>query len=173
MRLTLNDKKNYIKLYIAGYCQEFKKRIYSPITYINDENVEQVVEQYARLKTTNRPIILEDIYYLSQSSQCKLLKFLEETELKVILLSSSDNISQMLINRCTDVYKRVPKVNSSFRPVNECRSSIDYGDLCYLDSIKKQMYNSPLLYRDDLMVKKFHNKEKLLSIIENEYRSKN
>lgn len=163
----------YIKLYIAGYCQEFKRRVNVPIIYVNDENLEQVIDQYSRFKSMKYPLVLEDIYYLSQVNQCKLLKFLEETKLKVILLASSDNVSPMIINRITDVYKRVPKANSHFIPMNECRNNISFEDLCQTDVVKKQMYNSPLLYRDDVLVKKFSNKEKLLEIIENEYKSKN
>lgn len=163
----------YIKLYIAGYCQEFKRRVNVPIIYVNDENIDQVIDQYSRFKSMRYPLVLEDIYYLSQVNQCKLLKFLEDTKLKVILLASSDNISPMILNRITDVYKRVPKVNSHFIPMNECRNSISSGDLCRTDVIKKQMRNSPLLYRNDILVKKFSNKQKLLEILENEYKSKN
>ena len=166
-------KRTQIKMYIAWYCEEFKKRINLPIIRITDENAETVIDHYARINSMPYPLILEDVSYISPNAQSKLLSFLEETSLNVVLLASSDNISPMLIGRITEIYKRVPKVQTRFTSMDKCRDELNLGGFCPLDVLKKQMHNSPLLYRNDILTRKFSNKERLLKIIENEYKSKN
>ena len=116
----------------------------------------------------NTPLVIEDLYTLSFDCQSRLLKFIEDTNLKIILLSSEDNIIPTVLSRMSLVYKIPEQVYSDLLPLTQARPELDKidSDTYYLDYVKKQRALSPITYYNDLLVRGKSSKNKLLQLLE-------
>lgn len=83
---------------------EFRRQGFQIINVDTPDEARQAVSDLKGVGYTKKPIVLSDVGRL-RSRQAILLKFLEETSLRVILLSSQDNLRSTLLSRMKRVVK--------------------------------------------------------------------
>lgn len=158
----------YPRLYMCRAAQEFKKRMSLRIIQVTKDSITEFLDYYTNIPTMNTPLVIEDLYTLSFDCQSRLLKFIEDTNLKIILLSSEDNIIPTVLSRMSLVYKVPEQVYSDLLPPTQARPELDKidSDTYYLDYVKKQRALSPITYYNDLLVRGKYSKNKLLQLLE-------
>lgn len=159
----------YPRLYIGRAAQEFKKRMNLRVIQVTKDSITDFLDYYSNIPMMINPLVIEDLYTLSFDCQSRLLKFIEDTKLKIILLSSEDNIIPTVLSRMSLVYKIPEQVYSDLLPPSQARSELEKidSDTYYLDYVKKQRALSPVTYYNDLLVKGKSSKNKLLQLLEN------
>ena len=157
----------YPRLYIGKAAQELKKRIQFPVYQVTKETLSEFIEYYSTIPVMKFPLVIEDLAYLPVDSQSNLLKFIEDSKLNIILLSSEDQIITTILSRMSLVYKIKEKVVSDFNSPRQAQEELDKidQDTYYLTYVKKQMQLSPISYYYDQYVGNKPNKNKLLQII--------
>ena len=157
----------YPRLYIGKAAQELKKRVSFPVYSITKENIVEMISFYSTIPKLNNPLVLEDITYLSLNEQGMLLKFIEDSQLKIILLASEDNVIPTILSRMSLVYKIKDKITSLFLSYKQGKEELDSidKDTFYLDYIKKQRMVSPISFYYDNYIGNKRNKDKLLQLI--------
>lgn len=157
----------YPRLYIGKAAQELKKRVSFPVYSITKENIVEMISFYSTIPNLNNPLVLEDITYLSLNEQGMLLKFIEDSQLKIILLASEDNVIPTILSRMSLVYKIKDKITSLFLSYKQGKEELDNidKDTFYLDYIKKQRMVSPISFYYDNYIGNKRNKDKLLQLI--------
>ena len=155
------------RLYIGKAAQELKKRIQFPVYQVTKETLSEFIEYYSTIPVMKFPLVIEDLAYLPVDSQSNLLKFIEDSKLNIILLSSEDQIITTILSRMSLVYKIKEKVVSDFNSPRQAQEELDKidQDTYYLTYVKKQMQLSPISYYYDQYVGNKPNKNKLLQII--------
>ena len=173
----------YPRLYVGETAKVFKyKNPYLPVYQLYKDNIREFIEYYSTQQISARPLVIEDIYYLPESCQTDLLKFVEETQLKVVLLSSYDNIIPALLSRMAYVYKEERIIKTSFLSPSEARKEMfnsTYKDAEEDDDDKEQEHQteivkrklklSPMMYYNDSLIASLPNKQKLLNLLESDY----
>lgn len=173
--------KIFPKLFIGSAAKAFTQFIKRnnfdyTINYIQSrEDLISLIDTYSKYKNYNLPIIISDISYLNKSDQSLLLKFMEDTNLKIILLASRDNILNTIISRV----KEFRKYYTDFRDINfmsiskareECKNVLNTLDADSSIEDKLIVYNkfNPVLgYMNSLVSKRsFNDREKLLNLLE-------
>ena len=174
--------KIFPKLFIGSAAKAFcrfleKSEKHYAIDYISTkEDLVNLIDNYSHYKNYSLPVIISDISFLSQSEQSLLLKFIEDSNLNIILLASRDNILGTIISRMKEFRKYY--ITSSgdragFIKLNKAREMLindseEFTDLSLDD--KQLVYNkyNPALSYDDYLVKKHrkNDRDKLLSLIE-------
>lgn len=176
--------KIFPKLFIGdaakAFTQYIKKHGYDySINYISSrEDLISLIELYSNYKNYSLPVIINDISFLKKKDQSLLLKFMDDTNLNIILLASRDNILDTIISRVKEFRKfytadkgnRAGFINISRarEMLNNDLKEIDESDSSYDDRmIFRNKYN-PLLSYDDSLVSKFgfNDKNRLLSLLE-------
>lgn len=157
----------YPRLYIGKAAQELKKRISFPVYSITKENIVEMISFYSTIPNLKNPLVLEDLTYLSLNEQGMLLKFIEDSQLKIILLASEDNVIPTILSRMSLVYKIKDKITSLFLSYTQGKEELDSidKDTFYLDCIKKQREVSPISFYYDNYIGNKRNKDKLLQLI--------
>jgi hypothetical protein len=157
----------YPRLYIGKAAQELKKRCTFPVYQITKETLSEFIAYYSTIPSMKNPLVIEDIAYLPFDAQSNLLKFIEDSKLKIILLSSEDQIISTILFRMSLVYKIKENVSSQFLTVKQAQEELDDidQDTYYLTYIKKEMQLSPISYYYDQYLKNKSNKQKLLQLI--------
>lgn len=174
--------KVFPKLFIGaaktGFEQYIKKYNYNySINYIVDkDDLINLIEQFSNYKNYKLPVIISDISFLSHKDQSLLLKFIDDTNLNIVLLASRDNILDTIISRVKEFRKFYINKNSNragFINVSKAREAlsnenIDLTDLSYDDKLLIYNKYNPILAYDDLSVKNYNqnDRKKLLSILE-------
>lgn len=175
--------KIFPKLFIGDAVKSFitymnKNNYNYPINYIySKEDLIDLIDRFSYYANYNQPVIISDISYLNKQGQSLLLKFIDDSKLKIILLASRDNILNTVISRVREYrkfYYSDPNKTISFINPNRAREMFNNDhkdDLEDTSTLDKQMimcnYN-PILVYDDYLVSKYNNsnREKLLSILE-------
>lgn len=158
----------YPRLYIGRAAQEFKKRMNVRIVQVTKETITDFLDYYTNIPKMDSPLVIEDLFYLPNYCQSDLLKFIEDSPLKIILLSSEDNIIETILSRMSLVYKLPEQVTSEFLSPQQAReklSEID-SDSFYLTYVKKQRDLSPITYYNDIILQGKPSKTKLLQLLE-------
>lgn len=163
----------YPRLYIGvDFIRQLKVKASSAgfsVHHVNREDLSEFISYYSTVPKLKNPLVIEDISTYNEHQQSILLKFIEDTELKVILLASEDNILSTILSRMSLVYKQKEKISSSFyTPLNN-EAQIE---LSKIDSnsnrdtyIRKQVSISPVMYYYDQLLEDKNNKAKLLRIL--------
>lgn len=139
-----------------------------------------LIDAYSRYKNYNIPVIISDISFLNKQDQSILLKFMEDTNLKLILLASRDNILGTIISRVREFRKFYIRINNGdqagfiqpFKAREMMTSDSDFNNINDESSIEDRLsiYNkyNPILSYDDLLVSNFgkSHKDKLLNLLE-------
>ena len=160
--------QGYPRLYIGRAAQELKKRVSFPIYTLDKETLQDTLDCYRGVPTRSIPLVFEDLAYLQDDVQSYLLKFIEESNQKIILLSSEDIIIPTILSRMSMIYKIPDKISSAFLPSKEGYlelSDID-SDTYYLTYVKKVQGVSPIVYYYDQLLLGKSNKQKILKLLE-------
>lgn len=170
----------YPKLFIGAAQDAFiryinKNNIHYNINYISSrDDLIHIIEQYSGYKNYKLPVIISDISYLSQSDQSLLLKFMDDTNLKIILLASRDNILDTIISRVREFRKYyIMKDSIGFFPPSKAREMLnneigDNAEISYDDKLKAYNKYNALLGYNDSITRMFNtnDRNKLLSLME-------
>lgn len=180
---TIGACKVFPKLFIGRASENFKLFLEKHnfnynINYIfSREDLIDLIEKYSSFKNYKLPVIISDISFLNQKDQSLLLKFMDDSDLNIILLASRDNILDTIISRVREFrkfYITDKKNQVGFINISKARELYDneVGESDYDTSIddKLKTYNkfNPLLAYDNSLVKRFSSNEqkKLLNLIE-------
>jgi hypothetical protein len=181
------NPKIFPKLFIGGAAQSFKnylkKNNYSyEINYITDrEDLISLIDTFSQYTNYKLPVIISDISFLKKRDQSLLLKFMDDSNLNIILLASRDNILDTIISRVKEFrkfYVADKGSQSGFIKINKAREMLDNDlkskdetDSSDEDRIAFRSKYNPLLSYDDALVKKFsfNDKKKLLTMLEFSY----
>ena len=145
------------------------------INYIQSrEDLISLIDTYSKYKNYNLPVIISDISYLNKADQSLLLKFMEDSNLKIILLASRDNILNTIISRVKEFRKYyVNNRDISFMNIaNAYDNSKEELEALKDSSIEDKciIYNkyNPVLYYINTLVNKrsIGDREKLLNLLE-------
>lgn len=193
--MSIMFKSNYPRLYIGvNTIRIFKNNMrkkypYIPVNMITKDNLAELLDYYTLQQSTPYPLILEDLYYQPQSIQTDLLKFIEDSPLRIVLLSSYDNIIPALLSRMSLIYKD-PNceeiIRSEFLNPSDGRMSIyskdkseedndeecieEYDDTEHQSEIMKRIIQySPMVYYHNGLVNHQVGKSKLLQLLESDY----
>lgn len=180
---TNKSPKIFPKLFCGSAATAFKnylkKNHYNyEINYITDrDDLLNFIETYSHYKNYTLPVIISDISFLKKKDQSLLLKFMDDTNLNIILLASRDNILDTIISRVREFRKFYSdnKCNrAGFINVSKAREMFnnEYGqfsdDTSYEDKlIVYNKYNPMLAYNNNL-VKSYrkNDQSKLLNLLE-------
>ena len=157
----------YPRLYIGvDYIRQLKGRATFPINQVFKEELSDFISYYSSIKSLPYPLVIEDVSNFNEIQQSILLKFVEDSELKIILLASEDNILSTILSRMSLVYKQKENVKSLFNEeVIMELSNID-SDSSKSTYIKKQITLSPISYYYDQLLENKNNKNKLIRLLE-------
>lgn len=180
---TNKSPKIFPKLFCGSAAIAFKnylnKNHYNyEINYITDrDDLLNFIETYSHYKNYALPVIISDISFLKKKDQSLLLKFMDDTNLNIILLASRDNILDTIISRVRE-FRKFYSYNrgnrAGFINVSKAREMLnnEYGqfsdDTSYEDKLLVyNKYNPMLAYNNDL-VKSYrkNDQSKLLNLLE-------
>lgn len=180
---TNKSPKIFPKLFCGSAAIAFKnylnKNHYNyEINYITDrDDLLNFIETYSHYKNYALPVIISDISFLKKKDQSLLLKFMDDTNLNIILLASRDNILDTIISRVREFrkfYSDNRGNRAGFINVSKAREMLnnEYGqfsdDTSYEDKLLVyNKYNPMLAYNNDL-VKSYrkNDQSKLLNLLE-------
>lgn len=129
----------------------FKKMYSGPIKSVyTPDDVRDVVSYYHGIQDLSHPLIIEDLSSLSASSSFLLLKLVEEAKFPIILLSSYDKVSPIILSRCRAIVKfSIAEVTCQFLPAYKGKEAMDEylsEDSEKMDQLRWMRDNSPMLY---------------------------
>lgn len=182
--------KLFPKLFIGDAAVSFKRYLkknnynYSINSIQSRGDLIALIERVSAYKNYTIPVILDDISFLNQRDQSILLKFMDDTNLKLILLASRDNILSTIISRVREFrkfYVSLSRDKTGCIKINKARDmynndqhddSDEYvqSQLSVEDRLKEYCKYNPLLFYDDSLVEKFSSNDrlKLLSMLESQ-----
>jgi hypothetical protein len=163
-----------------SFTNYIKKNNYNyKINYLVDrEDLLNLIESYSHYKDYTLPVIISDISYLNKRDQSLLLKFMDDSNLNIILLASRDNILDTIISRVREFRKFYLCDNGNkagFISISKAREMLinDCGqmndeDISYEDRLRIYNKYNPLIAYDNNLVKSYrkNDQSKLLSLLE-------
>ena len=178
--------KIFPKLFVGGAAAAFKsylkKNNYSyEINYISDrEDLLNFIEAFSHYKNYTLPVIVSDVSLLSKKDQSLLLKFMDDSNLNIILLASRDNILDTIISRVKEFrkfYVTDKRNKTGFINITKAREMFDneHGqfsdDTSYDDRLIEYNKYNPMLAYDNNLVKTYRKNDqcKLLNLLEFNY----
>lgn len=170
-KISVSEMNLFPMMIVGSAVFDFKKVCKDPIVQVTDmQSLREVVAYYNSIQSLDRMLIIEDISFLPKGSEVTLLKFVEETKLKLVLLSVYDVSSSILLSRCKRVVKyQKEKTESQWLPPSDGSKKIDelvVENTSYYDRVRYMGKYSPKVYYLDHMLGSARNKDKILSIIE-------
>lgn len=181
--------KLFPKLFVGDAAVSFKRYLkknsynYTINSIQSRDDLIELIERFSRYSSYTLPVIFDDISFLSHRDQSILLKFMDDTDLKLVLLASRDNILSTIISRvrefrkfyvslsgdragCIQIGKARDMYNNDHH--NDDTDDNDSG-LSVEDRLKEYNKYNPLLSYDDKLVEKFSMSDrfKLLNLLEN------
>ena len=180
---TNKSPKIFPKLFCGSAAIAFKnylkKNHYSyEINYITDrDDLLNFIETYSHYKNYTLPVIISDISFLKKKDQSLLLKFMDDTNLNIILLASRDNILDTIISRVREFrkfYSDNRGNRAGFINVSKAREMFnnEYGqfsdDTSYEDKLLVYNKYNPILAYNNNLVKSYrkNDQNKLLNLLE-------
>ncbi len=171
VKKTLQNIKTTSPVLLMADAVTVFKRMYSgPIKYVsNTEEVRELVSYYYGVKDLNHPVIIEDLCLLKEGASFLLLKLVEEATFPIILLSTYDKVSPILLSRCKSIIKfSLAEINCQFMPAYRGKEAMDEylsEDSQIMDKFRWMRDNSPMLYYYTSQAGKLPNIDKVLSIL--------
>lgn len=180
---TNKSPKIFPKLFCGSAAIAFKnylkKNHYNyEINYITDrDDLLNFIETYSHYKNYTLPVIISDISFLKKKDQSLLLKFMDDTNLNIILLASRDNILDTIISRIREFrkfYSYDRGNRAGFINVSKAREMLnnEYGqfsdDTSYEDKLLVYNKYNPMLAYNNNLVKSYrkNDQNKLLNLLE-------
>lgn len=181
--VTNKSPKIFPKLFCGSAAIAFKnylkKNHYNyEINYITDrDDLLNFIETYSHYKNYTLPVIISDISFLKKKDQSLLLKFMDDTNLNIILLASRDNILDTIISRVREFrkfYSDNRGNRAGFINVSKAREMLnnEYGqfsdDTSYEDKLLVYNKYNPMLAYNNNLVKSYrkNDQSKLLNLLE-------
>ena len=174
--------KIFPKLFIGDACKAFKAQLkksnykYEINDVTNREELLAFIELYSSYKGYTLPVIVSDLSFFNKRDQSLFLKFMDDTDLNLILLASRDNILDTIISRVREFRKfYVDSVNGkiSFIAPGKAREMMsseasETDDISDEDKMLMRNKYNPVLSYDESLVKSFRQsyKDKLLNLLE-------
>lgn len=171
-KLFCGDAATAFKSYLKKHDYKYE------INYIScREDLLNIIDTYSHYKNYTLPVIISDISFLKKKDQSILLKFMDDTDLKIILLASRDNILDTIISRVREFRKfytidkgsragfiNISKAREMFN--NDCGNISD--DTSYEDRLCVYNKYNPLLAYDNYLVRSYYKNDqvKLLNLLE-------
>lgn len=134
------------------------------IHYIsNVEETRELIQELSGI-SLEKPIVIDDVSLLYRDTI--LLKFIEESNLKLILLASQDNLSTTLLSRIKTI-KKFSTINKvTFEPTNmkEAQQHIDNEQLSLDETAKYLSNTNPDLLLLQKKIRTMKNKDKIIEL---------
>lgn len=163
------EEEGYPVAFIGAPARELKSTTSLPIRRVtNGAEMAELVANYTGVRATQTPLIIEDLAFLSPQVHQQLLKFLEESPLEIVVLSTYDVFTPPMLSRMK-VFIKAPleRTQSNLLKPQQGRDKINLSkDTHPLDRIRHQGKESPMLYYLDKTVPQRPNRAKLISLIE-------
>lgn len=136
------------------------------INIFNVENIRELIQELSGI-SLEKPLVIDDISLLYRSTI--LLKFIEESKLKLILLASKDNLSSTLLSRIKTIKKYPDESNVSFNliSIKDAEKHIKSEELNQDDTINYLATTCPELIVLNKKLRYIKNKDKILDIYSN------
>ena len=136
------------------------------INIFNVENTRELIQELSGI-SLEKPLVIDDISLLYRSTV--LLKFIEESKLKLILLASKDNLSSTLLSRIKTIKKYPDESNISFNltSIKDAEKHIKSEELNQDDTINYLATTCPELIVLNKKLRYIKNKDKILDIYSN------
>lgn len=171
--------KVFPKLFIADAMRAFLRQIESSgceysMNYISSrEELIQFIDLFSSYKNYKIPVVISDISFLNKKDQSLLLKFMDDTDLHIVLLASRDNVLDTIISRVKEFRKYYSKCSQiGFIAPAKAREALysnnDLEDISYDDRLILNNKYNPVISYDDYLVRPYSNgdKNRLLSLLE-------
>lgn len=132
------------------------------------EELDDIIAQYHMVPKTATPLVIEDLSYVPTHSLPKLLKFLEESKLQIVLLATYDVLTPTILSRLRTVIKgplTETKTNLLRPSVGRERLGLS-PDTHPLDKYRRWGQESPQIYVNEKTIPVRPNRNKLLQLIE-------
>ena len=165
-----NIRSNSPVILMADAVTVFKKLYSGPIKEVSSiEDVRDLVSYYYGIDNLNRPLIIEDLCLLTDSASFLLLKLVEEAKFPIILLSSYDKVSPIILSRCKYILKfSIADVSSLFMSASSGKEAMEEylsEDSNQMDKYRWMRDNSPQLYYYSIRCNNVSNVDKILKIL--------
>lgn len=166
------SKNTAYPLLIMGDAVTDFKKIYSDKinTADNMEEMRELIAYYTSISYLDRPLVIEDISLFAKNGEGVLLKFVEETKLKLILLSRFDKVSNVLLSRIKMVVKYYKEpVTSQFMTVSSGYQALQQSvepSSHYYDKVRYMGKLSPKQIYLEKNIRQRRNKEKIMSFVD-------
>lgn len=151
---------------VKEFMSIYKKQIRAVRTA---DDLRELLAYYHSISVTEYPLVIEDISFVPRTAHPSLLKFLEETKLDVILLSTFDVFDSVILSRIKTIIKyRSQATKSEFLPVSVGQERINEEleqDTSEFDRMQRVVRYSPLIYYYDKKLAEVYNKKKILQIL--------
>lgn len=181
--MQTKQPKIFPKLFIGDACKAFKTQLkksnykYEINDVTNRDELLAFIELYSSYKNYTLPVIISDLSFFNKRDQSLFLKFMDDTDLNLILLASRDNILDTIISRVREFRKfYTGNINSkvSFispgkaREIMSSEASETGDDISDEDRMLMRNKYNPVLSYDESLVKQFRQsyKDKLLNLLE-------
>lgn len=167
----ITEMTQFPLLVVGSAVVEFKKAYTDVIVRVQDiEGLREIVSYYTAIKELDRLLVIEDIAFLPRKADGILLKFVEESPLKIVILSTFDVVDSVLVSR----FKRVIKfskeeTDSLFLSTKEGYSKVEEElseNTSKFDRLRYIGKYSPKIYFMESQMKGIRNKEKIMQILE-------
>lgn len=150
MALNLSDKTQFPILIIGDAVLAFKKFYDKPINYVSNLNdLRDLIAYYSGMSNLENIIVIDDISKLHKSAEGLLLKFVEDMDSRIILLSQFDVCSPVILSRCKNIVKKVDtKTTSKFSSFEACNNELEKlgRDTLYYQKVKVMGQTCPEYY---------------------------
>lgn len=165
------DNLVYPAVFIGDAVVDFKKIFTGYVNSIQSlDELREFVAYYNNIPVLDRVLVLEDISFLPKGSEGTLLKFVEETSLKLILLSRFDKMSNIMLSRIKTVVKYYKEgVSSQFLPVSRGYTALDEAlkdTTSYYDRVRYIGKLSPKIIFLESNVRQSRNRSKIVSFVD-------
>lgn len=165
-----NIRKTAPLLIVGDAVTDFMKAYKGPIRSVRTvEDTRDLVSYYTSMGKIDKLLVIEDLSYLTQSASFLLLKLVEEAQFPIILLSTFDKVSPIILSRVKMVVKySTSEVKSDFLNIKTGLTKVEdelSPDSHYYDRIRYIGKYSPKLFYYNKALDRARNKDKIFDII--------
>ena len=170
------------KLFIGDAAKSFRLQLnkrnlnYEIHELYTTEDLKLFIELFSSYKNYQLPVIVTDLSFFNKKDQSLFLKFMDDTDLKLILLASRDNILDTIISRVREFrkfYSSNNKNSISFLQPSKAREDSlnelnNLEDISYEDKLLIYNKYNPVLSYNDYLVRNFspYTRDRVLNLLE-------
>lgn len=167
----ISEMTQFPLLVMGSAVTSFKKAYTDVIVQVRDmESLRETVSYYNNIPFLERILVIEDLSFLPRKADGVLLKFIEESPLKIVILSTFDVVDSVLLSRFKRVIKfSSEKINSQFLSVKEGYAKVEdelSDNTSRYDRLRYVAKYSPKILFIEKNIGKVGNKDKIMQILE-------